>query len=264
MRLIFMQLTILALTGLALFAYTGSGLSEQLFPTIAAGSIMACMVVDSPRERLMRRFFKNGISAQFVWALSLAAILCAYFLTYDTRFHLHFAQTGKTRYDDRAPFAEEIERLAKPGDRVMFLTDGIRPAYPLSLQLGLRPASKWLYAFPLRLAYSEDPYDIDFTRIGLSGDEPAADKLEYLDMEKRLQNFFQNEEEELDRNSPRLVVVQTGSPEIALRKHHIMAVLEEKYYVAATLDWSTFKEHTTRQKLDLLGDLSPMRVYVLK
>ncbi|MBK6764806.1 MAG: hypothetical protein IPG71_00465 [bacterium] len=46
-----------------------------------------------------------------------------------------------------------IDSLTAPGDTVQFITTSVLPAYPLLVQLDLKPASRYLTCFPIAFSY---------------------------------------------------------------------------------------------------------------
>lgn len=52
-----------------------------------------------------------------------------------------------------------VDKMTQTGDTVLFIDTSVVPAYPMMMQLGLLPASRYLQSLPVALAYEDEKHD---------------------------------------------------------------------------------------------------------
>lgn len=124
---------------------------------------------------------------------------------------------------DLSNMSEFFESNTKPGDYVLILNDRTRPAYPLILQLGLKPAGIMLDYAPCRI------YENYFATNNMAAIQKFI--------------FFENQVWEtlssmLVFNSPKVVLYDDDAMSPLLNKHLLKTTLSKVYPDAIYVDWN--------------------------
>lgn len=100
-----------------------------------------------------------------------------------------------------APLTDELEgaitRYTHVGDPVLILSQWMRPAYPCLLQTDRKPASRYLWSFPLKMC--------EFLKHNAKN---SYERKKYAEMEKRIVGEIY---EDIDKTHPRLIVIAPGA-----------------------------------------------------
>ncbi len=135
-----------ALAGMALLAIflQQKGWSYHRIPLDAAG--LLCLAV------LAGKWPKRGwlLSAHSAHLVT-AAILCLLIAACATD-----RATARTEPPDFVALQRIVQTHSAPGDRVLIVASSVRPAYPMLLQLGRKPGSRYLCSFPVAFFYAEE------------------------------------------------------------------------------------------------------------
>ncbi len=124
---------------------------------------------------------------------------------------------------DLSNLSEFFEANTRPGDRVLILNDRARPAYPLILQLGLKPAGAMLDYAPCRV------YENYFA----SNNMAAITKFIYFE-----NSVWEPLSSMLVFNPPKLVLYDEDAMNPLLAKHLLKKTLSDLYPEAVYADWS--------------------------
>ena len=109
---------------------------------------------------------------------------------------------------DVAALREIVQQDSQPDDRVLVVATSAGPAYPLLLQTGRRPGSRYLYSFPIALFYA----GVKPAKAGRSlyrdRSEAPAEELQFLAELK----------DDVAQRRPRLIIIQDSSHCAGLRE----------------------------------------------
>ncbi len=151
-------ITVLTLAALVIFDYQGKGWTYQAIPTIFGGFLLIALAASLSLSYLARKLGSNRTMA--------LSILLTFGCTFPLRnFSQHLYEALQApRFDlaqvgykgtcadlDLAPYAKTILQYTKLGDTVLFLGNGVFPAFPALLQTNRTPASRHLNAIVLSL-----------------------------------------------------------------------------------------------------------------
>jgi hypothetical protein len=99
-----------------------------------------------------------------------------------------------------------VEQRSQPGDRVLVVANSVRPAYPMLVQLGRRPGSRYL-GCPIGLFYADrEP----------TADQPLYRRQEEAPAEER--RFLDELREDVERLQPKLIIVNASPGWLGLPK----------------------------------------------
>jgi len=156
---------------------------------------------------------------------------------------------GSAPKSDLADFAEQILKETRPGDRVLVLNPRARPAYPLLLQLGRKPASCGLLtAEPLSIAERIMP---------LEPPESAGPLGYHMDM------VLEKLDKDLSgRDRPELVLYDQETMGVILENHGLKDKILKYYAPIEMADWNLDKG--VHPAIEYLGFKYPLNVLKLK
>jgi hypothetical protein len=118
-----------------------------------------------------------------------------------------------------AALRQIIQQRTQPRDRVLVVATSVRPAYPMLLQTGRKPGSRYLCCFPIALCYAGveargDCLDFRVSENGTVPFEVTPNRPIYRrrhDAPPEEQRFLDELGEDVGRFRPRLIIVQDGS-----------------------------------------------------
>lgn len=130
---------------------------------------------------------------------------------------------GSASKCDLSNLSEFFEANTKPGDGVLILNDRTRPAYPLIVQLGLRPTGIMLDYAPSRIY--ENYFALDNNK--------AIEKFIYYENQ-----VWEHLPSMLVAHPPKVVMYDDDAMAPVLNKHLLKKKLEETYPSAVYADWN--------------------------
>jgi len=115
-----------------------------------------------------------------------------------------------------------VADYSKPGDSILFITSGVAPAYPLTLQTGRKCGSRYPHAMTLLMAKY------------IAWDKPGVvDKKPY---ERLLDRIIGEYGEDIKNNQPTLIVVEKSEVNAVLTKFDFYDKFMPNYYQAEKLE----------------------------
>jgi hypothetical protein len=243
-----MPLTMIGFAGLQIYIFRSLGFSRELLPVMFSSTMLAALAVSIAFDtRLMPprslETYAKIVTATLVGVCCLAS---GWYLTRDASiFNLH-PTDPQTTISDEGPFVKDLDKITLHGDRILFLDGFERPAYPLTLQLGLEPTSKWAYMFPLR-AFAK-----------LEMEQPNSRLLALKPL------FLEQLRKDIENLKPRVIAVQSGEIGFAIETDEFRKFLLLSYHVEPQLTYEMYKEYqnTQQHRLEIVGDEFPYALYV--
>ncbi len=103
----------------------------------------------------------------------------------------------KREPDESLALRRIIENRTEPGDRVLIVATSVRPAYPMLLQLGRKPGSRYLCSFPIAMFYGD------------RDERPPGEPIyrRWKDAPAEEQRFLTELRDDVDRLQPRLIII---------------------------------------------------------
>jgi hypothetical protein len=140
-------LTVLANMALVLvFLHQGAQSYHRTPLEIAGALCLTVLIVEGNQQRTIgpRR------TTIGVWPLAGGAVAFAILLA------VWFVERKNHGFDapDEAALREVVLQHSQPSDRVLIVSSSVSPAYPMLLQTGRRPGSRYLYSFPAAFLYA--------------------------------------------------------------------------------------------------------------
>jgi hypothetical protein len=150
---------------------------------------------------------------------------------------------------DLAPFADWLEKNSKVSDPVMILSNDVKPAFPLLLQLRRVPSGYYLTGFPVAL-------------LQLAHDERAPDGWWQKDMDS-VDNRLACD---LLSKKPVLVLMEDGPPWDSLEKSSFSRVLRERYHLGTSKSlWDVDSlAKASGYPIELIGERRNLDMYLKK
>lgn len=200
-RLRFHLIALAALTGmsLVLVLLQQKGWSYHCIPLNVAGMLcLAILVVEGSRMwTIGRRTAAVGVGQWAAGGAIFAVVVLIWFV---------IRATGGADRPEVASLREIIEQSTQPNDRVLVVATSADSAYPLLLQTGRRPGSRYLYSFPIRCVYA--------TPSALNKEQPLYRHGNEAPIEER--QFLADLDEDVIRRPPKLIVVEDRSKLVGL------------------------------------------------
>lgn len=100
-----------------------------------------------------------------------------------------------------AAIGKVVRERSRPGDRVLVVATTAEPAYPLLLQTGRRPGSRYLYCFPIALCYAGAQPPKPGGSLYRNPSQQPAEEVQFLGELK----------DDIATRQPRLVIVQNSA-----------------------------------------------------
>lgn len=210
-----------ALAGMALAVVflQQKGWSYHRIPLDAAG-LLCLAVLAAGGERQGARDWGLGIRNWWGRHAYLPTIRCPLFTIHYPLSTIHsvflislgillvvwFTGRGDARPDPPTfdALRRTVEQQTRPGDRVLVICTSARPAYPMLLQMGRKPGSRYLCSFPLAFFYA-----------GMeSAKAPVYRRRGEAPPEER--QFLDELQDDVARLRPRLIVIQNESGSLGL------------------------------------------------
>ncbi len=114
-----------------------------------------------------------------------------------------------------------VDRYTQPGDSVLFIDTGVAPAYPMIMQLGLVPASRYLVSAPVPLCYEVDKHH--------SRKEFQYHKL--AEMSKLESTFLRDLFSDIEKRAPILIAIKSNEhPQACPREFRMLDYLKQYDY----------------------------------
>jgi hypothetical protein len=161
-------------------------------------------------------------------------------------FNLHDAKSGAA-LSELSPFALRLSAITKKGDCVLFINGFERPTYPTIVQLGLEPASPWLYQFPERafLKLEQQPLDSPYS---------------YLLAYKRA--YDAQLRQVIDKRRPKVVAIQSGEIGLLFETPEFRQLMHD-YTIDPELNYNIYGEFEKMEQhhLEVVGDQYAFTVY---
>lgn len=223
---------VFTMLGIATYLIQGKMFTFQAMPMIW-GAGFCLIVLVAIALTLLPQLIKLA-APQYLGTLAL--ILCAIFL------YKQYLPVSKCERLDLKPqdywgtaprcdlsiLSEFVEHETKAGDEVLIINDRVRPAYPLILQLGLKPVGPMLDYAPNLI------YDVFCQRYS----DEAIKKYCYFD------NLTWDELAVIIKTRPpKLVLLDNESMEPLLVKHTVRDMLNKSYPPPGYADW---KDHADK------------------
>ncbi len=168
-------LSAMASTALLMFMLQRKGWSYQAIPFDAAGLLCLAVLVDRPRTT-GRRFAAQA---------GLAAVLCVLVAMCSID-----RLAASPDPPDFVALRQIVEEHTSAGDRVLIVATSVRPAYPMLLQTGRMPGSRYLCSFPVAFFYAD-----------------GASYRHYKDASPEERQFLDELADDVARLRPRLIIV---------------------------------------------------------
>jgi hypothetical protein len=245
-----MPLTVFAFAGLEIYIYRGLGFSHELLPLILACTLITALSLSIAFDQGVKRIkLPERAQAQSASALIVIAgvlSMAAYAQLQSALFNLHDAKTGAA-LSELSPFAVRLSAITNQGDRVLFINGFERPAYPTIVQLGLEPASPWLYQFPVRAFLKLEQHAFD---------NPYCYLLTY----KRA--YDAQLRQVIAQRPPKIVAIQSGEVGLLFETPEFRQLMHE-YTIDPELNYNIYGEYQNMEQhhLEVVGDQYAFTVY---
>jgi len=247
-----MPLTIFAFTCLEIYIYRALGFSHELLPLILACTLTTALSFSIGFHAARQRFkWQQSVAVKCAGASILTfgfLGMAAYLLLQPVLFGLHDAKTGAPLLGDLSPFAQRLAAATNHGDRVLFINGFERPAYPLIVQLGLEPGSRWLYEFPVRA----------FLKLDQHPDSPYAPLLKYKDA------YYSQLLKDIVELKPKFIAIQSGELGLIFDTSDFHQLIRD-YKIDPEFNFNIYSEfeNMDQHRLEVVGDEYAFAVYRL-
>lgn len=193
-------LAVVTLIGLAVFFAQHKGWGYQAIPArFAFLGMMSLLIAEMGRPlglTKLRATFYPTLNLVLGAALLATTVMCGAFVI------RAWSGAPLARIATSSWFAREIVENTAPGDRVLFVSTTLIYHYPLLTQLDRRPASKFLWFFPIPMLYAN---------VGeVAGGFPYRTGDAQPDEERRI---LQELSQDIARNKPVLVFIDSNDCE---------------------------------------------------
>lgn len=222
---------VFSMLGFATYLIQGTMFTFQAMPMVY-GAVFCLVVIIALSTSLAPSFEKLPIPQ----SLCLIALIGCSFFLYKQYIPVSKSQrlslkgqnyVGSAPRCDLSNLSEFVEQRTSPGDTVLVLNDRVRPAYPLLLQLGLKPAGTLLDYAPNRI------YDT----FSLRNQDEAIKKYCYFD-----NLTWDSLSMTINTKTPKLVLLDGESIEPLMVKHTVRDLLNNAYPPPAFADWAEHQD----------------------
>jgi hypothetical protein len=221
-------IVVLTLSGLSIFDYQGKGWTYQSIPmrfgmflllAMAAALLLSYLAkkIGSHRNMLLGFLLAFGCTIPIVsYSKELYTVL------QDPRFDLtQVGYKGTCSDADVGPYAQTIVKYTKPSDRVLFIGNGVFPAFPALLQTGRAPASRHLNAIILSLFETVESLD------------PSKEQKRLLAYRQGVINQYSHD---IQVNKPKLIFIQQQPVERYLEPYDFKSTAMRDYKLLKTVE----------------------------
>lgn len=218
---------VFSMLGFATYLIQGQMFTFQAMPMVF-GAVF-CLVVLIALSTSLVPFFEKLPVPQL---LCLTALIGCSFFLYKQYLPVSKSQrlslkgqnyVGSAPRCDLSNLSEFVDQRTSPGDTVLVLNDRVRPAYPLLLQLGLKPAGALLDYAPNRI------YDT----YSLRDPDQAIKKFVYYD-----NLTWDSLSMTINTKTPKLVLLDGETVEPLMVKHTVRDLLNQVYPPPSYADWA--------------------------
>jgi hypothetical protein len=171
------------------------GWTSHCIPLNVAGMLcLAILVVEGTRMwTIGRRTSAVGVGQWAVGGAIFAVVVIVWFVVRAT--------TGPDQ-PEVASLRQVVEQYSQPNDRVLVVATSADAAYPLLLQMGRRPGSRYLYSFPITCVYTEAAQPKANPSLYRRGRDSPIEERQFLS---------ELEDDVVIRRQPQLIVIQDRS-----------------------------------------------------
>jgi hypothetical protein len=174
--------------------------SFHYIPLNAAGLLcLAFLIIDASRRWALNR---HAISINFLHAGAGVMVLCGLVAVW-----LGTRNAANADSPEAAALRKVVLASTESGDRVLVIAATPEAAYPMLVQTGRRPGSRYLYSFPIAFTYS---------RVIPKPNRPIYRKTEDAPLEER--QFLRELGDDVARRKPQLIAIESGPTNTALPK----------------------------------------------
>jgi hypothetical protein len=236
-------IVVLTLSGLCIFDYQGKGWTYQSIPLRFGMFLLLALSASFLLSYLSKTIRTNrtillGVALTFgctIPILSFGREL--YAALQDKSFDLaKIGYRGCCTNADLGPYAQTIIKYTKPSDTVLFIGNGVFPAFPALLQTMRPPASRHLNAIILSL----------FEVV-----EEQAQTKEQARLLAYKQGVIDQYKQDIERNQPQLIFIQQQPVERYLEPYDFKTTAMRDYKLLKTVeDFNVYQRVSSSQEWD--------------
>ncbi|MCA9805552.1 MAG: hypothetical protein KC777_26460 [Cyanobacteria bacterium HKST-UBA02] len=253
-------MVVIAVASFGIFIFEGHMLTFQALPFVygaaLAGSLALGVVINwMAGTRVLAKAMSKSLLPRAIAVVAGLAAVGAILYQSSQLSGVEYLSLSDQGYPGSAPksdladFAEQILKETRPGDRVLVLNPRARPAYPLLLQLGRKPASSGLL--------TAEPLSISKRILPLEPPESAGPLGYHMDM------VLENINKDLSgRDRPKLVIYDQETMGVILENDGLKDKILKYYAPIEMADWNLDKG--VHPSIEYLGFKYPLNVLKLK
>jgi hypothetical protein len=221
-------IVVLTLSALCIFDYQGKGWTYQSIPLRFGMYVLLALAVSFTLSFLSKKIgASRTLLLGFVLTFGCTVPVFSYgkelyTILQDKRLDLaEVGYKGSCSDADLGPYAKTILQYTKLSDTVLFIGNGVFPAFPALLQTGRAPASRHLNAIILSLfeAIEQQPISKEQTRL-MAFEQKVIDQYS----------------EDIDKNKPELILIQQQPVERYLEPYNFRQNAMRDYELLKTVE----------------------------
>ena len=248
---------LMAVLGFGLFFIPGKMLTFEALPMVYGASIAASLLVGVVLNYLAGMKAGGGVykvlSRPVAYGAAILIVCSMGIMEFQKINGVNYLDlrplgyVGSTPKDDLANFSELLIKETNPEDQVLVISDRVRPAFPLLLQLNRKPGARLLNADIMRV----------FHNIEEQTDETTYNKVVYA-------NSLLYEEliDDIDKRQPKLIMLEEEALGPLLEQREVKLKIQELYEPIGMADYEENKAKHPR--FEYLGFRSPLQVFKLR
>ncbi|MBK9144110.1 MAG: hypothetical protein IPM23_16555 [Candidatus Melainabacteria bacterium] len=247
-------MVVIAVASFGIFIFEGHMLTFQAIPFVYGAALAAALALGAVLNWICG-IFNQSLPARAIAVAAGLAALGGIFYQWSQLSGVEYLSLSDQGYPGNAPksdlanFAEQILKETRPGDRVLVLNPRARPAYPLLLQLGRKPASCGLL--------TAEPLSISERITPLEPPETAGPLGYHMDM------VLEKLDKDLSgRDRPALVLYDQETMGVILENRGLKDKILKYYAPIEMADWNLDKG--VHPAIEYLGFKYPLNVLKLK